>query len=128
MPTVLIADDSSSKMHFLMRMLRRREWIGDILTATTSEEACERIASADRIDAAFIDFYIPSTNGPAIIRALKAKFPHAHVVLVSSADNAQNTAQAIAAGAEKAVCTSRPADEVEHCILEIIDRWCVTEP
>lgn len=125
MPTFLIADDSPSKMHFLLHMLQRSAWQGEILTAATSGEACAIIAAANDIVAAFIDFYIPSANGPAIIQALKKKFPHARVALVSSADNARNTAQAIASGAERALCTSRPVDEVERSISEAIEEWKV---
>lgn len=123
MPTFLIADDSPEKMNFLLGMLQRVSWQGEVLTAASSEEACAAIAAAQDIAAAFIDFYIPTSNGPAIIRTLKKKFPHARVALVSSADNELNSAQAKIAGAEASICTSRPADEVESAISEVLETW-----
>lgn len=123
MGTFLIADDSPEKMRFLLQMLKRAKWEGDILTAVTSEEAFEKIDHAVEIAAAFIDYYIPSKNGPAIIRSLKAKFPEAHVALVSSAESAKNTAEAKTAGAEAVICTTWRSDEVERAILEMLEVW-----
>ncbi len=127
MTTCLIADDSPEKMNFLLEMLKRAKWQGTVLTATTSEEAIEKLSQSTDIAAAFIDYYIPSSNGPTIIRSLKEKYPYARVALVSSADNKSNTAQAIAAGAEMSICTSWPADEVERSILATLDAWNVAE-
>lgn len=127
MTTFLIADDSPDKTSFLLEMLKRAHWYGTVLTAMTSEDAIDTINQSSDIAAAFIDYYIPSSNGPAIIRALKKKFPNARVALVSSADNESNTAQAIAAGAERSICTSRPVDEVERSILATLDAWKVAE-
>lgn len=127
MKTFLIADDSPEKMNFLLGMLKRAKWQGAVLTAVTSEEAIEKINQSEGIAAAFVDYYIPNSNGPSIIRHLKAKFPNVRVALVSSADSKSNTAQAIAAGAERSICTSRPLDEVERSTLEALDTWNVAE-
>ncbi len=127
MTTFLIADDSPEKMSFLLEMLKRANWLGTVLTAKTSEQAIDMINRSSGIAAAFIDYYIPSSNGPTIIRSLKEKYPYARVALVSSADNKSNTAQAIAAGAEMSICTSWPADEVERSILATLDAWNVAE-
>ncbi len=127
MTTFLIADDSPEKMNFLLEMLKRAKWQGTVLTATTSEEAIEKLSQSTDIAAAFIDYYIPSSNGPTIIRSLKEKYPRARVALVSSADSKGNTAQAIAAGAERSICTSWPADELERSILATLDTWNVAE-
>ncbi len=78
------------------------------------------------ISAAFIDYYIPSENGPAIIRYLKVKNPQARIALVSSADSRKNSEEAKAAGAEAVICTSDQADEVESTILGLLKEWLLT--
>ena len=108
MPNFLIADDTPRKMDYLLSLLKKTSWKGKILTADTCEGAIELI-NKHKIDAAFIDYYIPSTYGPSIIRHLKKSNPKARIALVSSADSALNAAEAKAAGAE---ATSSMAEEI----------------
>ncbi len=120
----LIADDSPGKLHFLRSTVERSGWPGEILMATTTEDAMELIdAHTEEITAAFIDFYIPSTNGPAVIAYLKKKSPQSHIALVSSANNSDNNAKAKAAGAERTICTSNERDHVEMELLDTIEEW-----
>ncbi|MFA5799940.1 MAG: response regulator [Candidatus Peribacteraceae bacterium] len=122
MNTFLIADDTPRKTRLFLSLLKRAEWQGEILTTDTVEGAKELI---DRhpIAAAFIDYYIPMTNGPSIIRYLKQKHPAARVALVSSADNSSNAAEALAAGAEIVECTSDDPEKVEQRLLALIREW-----
>ncbi len=122
MATFLIADDNSGKMMLMQGMLFRGKWEGEIVTAATSEDAKKLIDEQD-IGFAFIDFYIPSENGPAIIAHLKAKNPHAHIALVSSTDAIENFDAAKKAGAELCICTTHPADEVERIFIDVISEW-----
>jgi DNA-binding NarL/FixJ family response regulator len=118
----LIADDSPNKMILMQGMLHRAQWKGEIITAVTSEDAMKLIDEHD-IRFAFIDYYIPSENGPTIIKYLKKKNPDAHIALVSSADNTENFDEARNAGAELCICTSYPADEVEKMFTDVLADW-----
>lgn len=122
MSALLIADDSQGKIDLIRSMLTHFGWSGDILIAKTSEEASELIGK-QTITHAFVDYYIPSNNGPSIIAALKANNPHARIVLVSSSDNPENQQEAIEAGAEVCICTSYKADIVEKAFEEVIRDW-----
>jgi CheY-like chemotaxis protein len=117
----LIADDSDQKMAMLRGILQAAGWKGTVLTADTTEEAITQIERAERIDAAFIDYYIPAGNGPAIIRHLRMKFPGAKIALVSSADNAKNAAEAKEAGADAVICSTLE-DSMER-LKSIIMDW-----
>ncbi len=117
----LIADDSDNKTLMLRGVLHAVGWKGTILTAETSEEAIAAITGADHLDAAFIDYYIPSHNGPAIIRHLRAKFPHCKIALVSSADNAKNAAEAKAAGADAIICSTHVRSEER--LKDLVTEW-----
>jgi CheY-like chemotaxis protein len=117
----LIADDNPGKVMMLRGMLHMAGWKGQVLTADTTEEAMRTIDESHAIDAAFIDYYMPSRNGPAVIRHLRAKFPHAKIALVSSADNAKNAEEARDAGADSVLCTT--LQDSEERIKETVRRW-----
>ncbi len=119
----LIADDSHEKISFLKKMLKRADWQVEILTAFTTEDAKALIDAHPDISAAFIDYYMPSEHGPAVIKYLKAACPQAHVALVSSSDSKGNSQEALAAGAETTVCTSYPEDELEKQLLDLLEEW-----
>lgn len=120
MPTFLIADDSSEKIFMLQKFLKRAKWQGEILIARTCQEAYHVIDTHDDISAAFVDYYIPKDNGPAIIKALKKKFPLCKIALVSSSDNAKNATEAREAGAEEVICTTHHSDYVEAQLLAFV--------
>lgn len=122
MNTILIADDSQGKIDLMCLMLSQFEWNGEVLIAKTSEEASILI-EMHTISHAFVDYYIPSKNGPSIIAALKAKNPHAHIALVSSSDNPENQQEAMQAGAEVCICTSYEADVVEKAFKDVLSDW-----
>lgn len=119
----LIADDSTDKILMLKHFLKKAKWHGDIVTAETCDEAYELIKKHPDIAHAFVDFYIPKDNGPAIIRALKTSHPTCRVALVSSADNAANATEARQAGADAVVCSTHRSDEVEKQILDLLQEW-----
>ena len=119
----LIADDSAGKRMLLTSFLKHAQWTVPILTATTTEEAMELIDTTEDIRWAFVDYQIPTKNGPAIIRHLKEKFPQAHVALVSAMEGRDLEDTAKAAGAEACVCTSRPEDEVMIALSDLLHRW-----
>ncbi|OGJ68439.1 hypothetical protein A3J34_04595 [Candidatus Peribacteria bacterium RIFCSPLOWO2_02_FULL_51_10] len=122
MPNFLIADDTPRKMDYLLSLLEKASWKGKILTADTCEGAIELI-NKHKIDAAFIDYYIPSTYGPSIIRHLKKSNPKARIALVSSADSALNAAEAKAAGAEATISMSEDIFATEKTLLELLNKW-----
>jgi DNA-binding NarL/FixJ family response regulator len=127
MTTFLIADDSPQKMNMLYDVVERH-WKGKIVQATTTEGAMDMIDKTPDISAAFIDYYIPSKRGPAIIEYLKERRPHAHIALVSSADNQSNTEEAMAAGAEAFVCTTWQSDTVERELARLVVEWADHSP
>ncbi len=120
MSTLLIVDDSEGKRH-LMRAVAARYWSGDVREAATTEEAIALLSSLSDVQAAFVDYYIPSAHGPAVIAAIRAAFPLAKMALVSSSDSAENAAEAKAAGAEAVVCSSRP--EAPQQLADLLVQW-----
>lgn len=124
MNTLLIADDSQAKIDLIRLMLVRFGWKGEPLIAMTSEDAM-RMIDEHQITHAFVDFYIPTQNGPAIIATLKAVSPTARIVLVSSSDKTSNFDEARAAGAEACICTTYASDQVEVAFKDLLADWSV---
>lgn len=122
MGTILIADDSPRKTAMLKDLLAIARWPGEVLEAVTTEEA-ERLIDTRDVGFGLIDYYIPSGNGPSVIRRLKAKNPSARIALVSSSGKQENWEQALVAGAEACVNTSERSDVVERTILELLQEW-----
>ena len=122
----LIVDDSHGKVFLLRHILQRAKWQGDILVASTTDEAKKIIDDHPEIGAAFVDYYVPRENGPAVIRYLKSRNPVSRIALVSSADSEQNAAEAKRSGAEAVVCSSYAEDEVEHELLHLLGEWMIT--
>lgn len=118
----LIADDSEGKMLMLKLLVEKSGIATKIVTAYSTEEA-KRLIDAERIDAAFVDYYIPSAYGPSVISYLHAANPTAHIALVSSSENSDNFAEAIDAGAQQCICTSYAEDAVHATILNLLEEW-----
>lgn len=120
MPTLFIVDDSQEKREML-RAVAARHWSGEIKEAVTTDEAVALLSSLPDLAAAFIDYYIPSANGPAVIRAVREAFPQAKIALVSSADNTENAAEARGAGADAVVCSTLP--DAESRLADLLTEW-----
>lgn len=122
-PFFLIADDSSAKRLMLIGMVHHSRWDVEILVAETTEEAEEHIAVHPEIAAAFIDYEMPSAQGPAVIRALRVANPEARIALVTASDSQAYKANAEEAGADAFVCTSWPLDQVGKAIADLLLTW-----
>lgn len=123
LPKLLIADDSDAKQLMLEGFVRHNHWKVEILTAASTDEAKKLIDKNPDIAFAFVDYEMPTEDGPAVIRYLKEKNPSARIALVSSSDSERYTSVATAAGAEKCICTSYQSDVVEKQLSELMESW-----
>ncbi|MEI8229619.1 MAG: response regulator [Candidatus Peregrinibacteria bacterium] len=119
----LIADDSDWKRNFLKIVVQESGIDTAIIEAPTSEEAIDLIEESVGITAAFIDYNIPSENGPEIIRVLREKFPKCHIALVTTADGEFFRKEAMDAGADAFVTTSYGEDVSRERLLELLEEW-----
>jgi response regulator of citrate/malate metabolism len=124
--TLLIADDNPAKIALLQKYLDAVNWDAPVLIAETSDDAMTLIDSTPTIGFGLIDFYIPSQNGPAIIRYLKTANPSARIALVSSGKEPRNLEEAKMAGAETSICTHDPAQIVERDLTRLLKDWKVS--
>ena len=123
----LLADDSPMKRGMLQMMIERAQFPAELLLTASTEEAKRLINMHHDISHAFIDYEMPSENGPAVIAYLHDKNPAAHIALVTSADSEEYEREARNAGAEAFVCISKSADEVERTLMELLESWKVAD-
>ena len=121
--TFLIADDTAFKIAMMKQMVHKALPDATILTCGTTEAAKEMITAHPEINAAFIDFYMPSENGPAVIRALKEANPKALIALASSSEKQSNQDAAMAAGASAFVSFAYPEDVIKETIERLLEEW-----
>ena len=119
----LIADDNPAKLAMLVSLVRKAKWPGEILTAMNTGDANALVDSHPEIRGAFIDYEIPSGNGPVIIRYLKAAIPACRIALVTAADSQRFADDATAAGAEAVVCTTSTREDPVAKIDGILREW-----
>lgn len=118
----LIADDSDGKAMMLETIVKRWNSDAEVVRATSTEQAKELI-NAHQIAWAFIDYEMPSENGPAVIRYLAQRQPHCRIAMVSSSNAPEYRADAANAGAEAYICSSFASDEVERALMELLSEW-----
>lgn len=123
MTTFFIADDSHWKRDLLSRLVKHAEICDEVKIAKTTEEADEMIDTSDDITFAFIDYEIPTKNGPAIIKNLRTKFPDCLIALVTASDSEKYKENAMIAGANAFVCTAKSEDEVENELNTLLITW-----
>ena len=123
LPKLLIADDSDAKQLMLEGFVRHHHWKVEILTAASTDEAKKLIDKNPDIAFAFVDYEMPTEDGPAVIRYLKERNPNARIALVSSSDSDKYQNDATTAGAEKCLCTSYQSDVVSKEIADLIEEW-----
>ena len=121
-PLFLIADDSEAKRDLLKRIVLRNMDV-EVLTAETTEQADALILEHVEFAAAFIDYEIPSENGPAIIRHLKKHNSGCLIALVTSTDSARYKEDAKREGADAFISTAWPLDKVETELNMLLAGW-----
>lgn len=123
LPILLIADDSDAKQLMLEGFVRHNHWKVALLHAMTTEEAKKLIDEHPDITFAFVDYEMPTENGPAVIQYLKAKNPQAHIALISASDSDRYVSDAKAAGAETCICTTNTENVVFQEMGGLIEEW-----
>lgn len=106
----------------LTALIKHAKIAEEIVIAHTTEEA-KQLIDTHVFTYAFIDYEMPSENGPAVIAYLREKQPHVFIALETSADSEEYERNARNAGATEFICTSYPADEVEAKVHDVLEKW-----
>lgn len=79
--TILLVEDEDMVRAVAERALTRAGYT--VVTASQGEEGLERFAQMDKVDLIISDVVMPTMDGPAMVRALRAKRPDLPVLFMS---------------------------------------------
>ena len=96
MMRILLVDDHTAFRQALGFVLEREQDVASIKQAGSVAEASLLL---NDVDVAVVDIDLPDGNGVQIINALRAKQPHAKVLVLTGSANRKDMAQAVEAGA-----------------------------
>lgn len=117
-PRVLVADDEMLYRLMIKSMLQtiHCEVVGE---AKDGEEAVE-LFRARRPDLVLMDINMPGTNGEAALRDIKAEFPKAQVVMLTSLADMNTVKNCISLGAIQYIRKDTPPAEIRALIQKIV--------
>jgi two-component system NarL family response regulator len=95
---LLLADDHYVVLMGLAALLRQESDLEVVATAETGAEALD-LYRQHKPDVALLDLRMPGLDGAEVTHALRAEFPHARVLLLTSFDTEEDVHRALQAGA-----------------------------
>lgn len=122
MSTFLIADDSDAKAMWLEAIVKKSKIAENVLRTRTTDEA-KALIDREAVDFAFIDYEMPTEDGPAVIAYLREKQPNTRIALVSSSNSEARQEKATEAGSEAYICTSFQEDIVVSNLQNLLEEW-----
>ena len=107
---VLLVDDHQLLTGSLAAVLSREPDIEVVGMAGTVADA--KALSRDRLDVVLMDYRLPDGTGADATRAIKARWPSAHVVMLTALNDDETVLESIQAGADGYLTKDRAVDEV----------------
>lgn len=117
---LLVADDHDILREGLVAVFDRDPRFTVVATADNGEEAVEAYRRTTP-DLAIMDLRMPIMDGPAAIKAIRAEFPKARVVVLTVHDGDVDIARALSAGAAAYVLKGMRSDELFEAILAVYE-------
>lgn len=115
---LLVADDHDILRQGLVAVLERDQRFSVVATASNGEEAVAAFRRAQP-DLAIMDLRMPVMEGPEAIRAIRAEFPEARVVVLTVYEGDVDIARALSAGAAAYVLKGMPSEHLFDAIVAV---------
>ena len=115
---LLVADDHDILRQGLVAVLERDPRFSVVATASNGEEAVAAFRRTQP-DLAIMDLRMPVMEGPEAIRAIRAEFAQARVVVLTVYEGDVDIARALSAGAAAYVLKGMPSDELFEAIIAV---------
>lgn len=115
---LLIADDHPVVREGLAAMLNRRADLSVVGEASNGREAVE-LYRREKPDVTLMDLRMPEMGGVEAIATLRAEFPHARFIVLTTYDGDEDIARALKAGAQAYLLKDTPRDELLDAIRAV---------
>ena len=115
---VAISDDEAMIRYALKSVIKnlKMNLVGE---ATNGQEAVA-LYEKEKPDIMFLDINMPVKNGDEALNEIRAKFPDANIVMLTSVAETETVQQCIEAGAVNYILKTNPLDKIKVMIEEII--------
>jgi NarL family two-component system response regulator LiaR len=124
---VLVAEDHTPLRRGLATLLLAESDLQLVGEAQTGAEAIELCATA-RPDLVLLDLLMPDLDGVAATRAIRQRYPHIQVIVLTSCDEYDLIRRALAAGAEGYLLKNSSADDLVATIRLALGRQARRAP
>jgi diguanylate cyclase (GGDEF)-like protein len=116
---VLVVDDHRLFRDGLLTVLKRLDDVELILEASDGAEA-EKLIENEDIDLALIDFHLPDTTGPMLLRQLKVLAPEIPVIIMSGSEDPAMIRSAMGEGSSGFLPKTMEPDELIDAINVVL--------
>lgn len=118
MPTILISDDHAVVREGLAAMLSRRAEMQVVAEASNGTQAVA-LALQHKPDVLLMDLRMPQMGGVEAIRAIRAEWPEARVIVLTTYDGDEDIYRALQAGAKGYLLKDTPREELLEAIRAV---------
>lgn len=118
MPTILISDDHAVVREGLAAMLSRRAEMQVVAEASNGVQAVT-LALQHKPDVLLMDLRMPQMGGVEAIRAIRAEWPEARVIVLTTYDGDEDIYRALQAGAKGYLLKDTPREELLEAIRAV---------
>lgn len=107
---VLLVDDHQLLTGSLAQLLEREDDIEVVGIAATVAET--KALLRERLDVVLMDYRLPDGNGAEATRAVKARWPHCRVVMLTAVNDDETVLESIQAGADGYLTKDHAVDDI----------------
>lgn len=124
---VLICDDQAIARHGLQMILSTADDLKIVGQAQDGEEALTLVGQTQP-DLVLMDLKMPRLNGIQATRQIKARFPHVHILVLTTYDADEWVFDAVRAGANGYLLKDTPPDQLLAAIRNTVEGKTPVDP
>lgn len=115
---ILLADDHSVLRQGLAMIMNAQSDMTVVTQASNGAETMARFRE-HQPDVGLVDFKMPDMDGAQVIAGIRAEFPRARLLILTTYDRSADIARALQAGALAYLVKDTPAQELLDCIRQV---------
>lgn len=125
---IAIAEDNVFLKKAILEKLSFYDELACRFTAINGEDLLRRLEANHNIDLIIMDIEMPKMDGIAATFAVKAKYPHIRIIMLTVFDNDEKIFDAIKAGADGYLLKDIKSEELHKGIIETLQGGAAMTP
>ncbi len=125
---IAIAEDNTFLQKAIIEKISFYEDLACRFTAINGKELLEKLEANPNIDLIIMDIEMPKMNGIEATFAVKAKYPHIKIIMLTIFDNDERIFDSIKAGADGYLLKEVKSGELHKGILETMEGGAAMTP